>query len=545
LELRRSRRSAAIPVPDLVAEQTDGNASNDWTTGVVAALLYLSLTTLRTTGAGACNHRATPDRWPKIVRQLFRKHISASEVLALYVFGGMRELPRQLIRRVPAMYPQPKLQQETTMLTSTSGIDAPVLPAARRWYKQLWVQVLIAMAFGIAIGHYFPDAGVSLQPLGDGFIKLIRMLIAPIIFCTVILGIAKMDDMSRVGRVAIKGLIYFEVMTTIALVVGLVVVNLWQPGVGMNVNASNLDTNSIKAYVAQSHDHGIVAFLLNIIPTTLVGSLAEGNILQVLLISVILGSALIQLGDYGKPIVNLLDVFSKVLFGAVAIVMWAAPLGAFGAIAFTVGKYGAGALLSLGNLLICFYVTCLIFIFAILGPIARLSGFSLFKLMRFLREEILVCLATTSSESVLPRMLIKMEQLGCKPSIVGLIIPTGYSFNLDGTCLYLASVTVFLAQATNTPLDLYQQIVLLSVLLLTSKGAAGVAGAAFVVLAATLSTVGSIPVASVALILGVHRLLSEGLTPTNLIGNAVATIVISKWEKGLDVDKMHRVLNRE
>jgi aerobic C4-dicarboxylate transport protein len=405
--------------------------------------------------------------------------------------------------------------------------------------------VLIAMAFGIAIGHYFPDAGVSLQPLGDGFIKLIRMLIAPIIFCTVILGIAKMDDMSRVGRVAIKGLIYFEVMTTIALVVGLVVVNLWQPGVGMNVNASNLDTNSIKVYVAQTHDHGIVAFLLNIIPTTLVGSLAEGNILQVLLISVILGSALIQLGDYGKPIVNLLDVFSKVLFGAVAIVMWAAPLGAFGAIAFTVGKYGAGALLSLGNLLICFYVTCLIFIFAILGPIARLSGFSLFKLMRFLREEILVCLATTSSESVLPRMLIKMEQLGCKPSIVGLIIPTGYSFNLDGTCLYLASVTVFLAQATNTPLDLYQQIVLLSVLLLTSKGAAGVAGAAFVVLAATLSTVGSIPVASVALILGVHRLLSEGLTPTNLIGNAVATIVISKWEKGLDVDKMHRVLNRE
>jgi aerobic C4-dicarboxylate transport protein len=443
------------------------------------------------------------------------------------------------------MYPQPKLQQETTMLTSTSGIDAPVQPATRRWYKQLWIQVLIAMAFGIAIGHYFPDAGVSLQPLGDGFIKLIRMLIAPIIFCTVILGIAKMDDMSRVGRVAIKGLIYFEVMTTIALVVGLVVVNLWQPGVGMNVNASNLDTNSIKAYVAQSHDHGIVAFLLNIIPTTLVGSLAEGNILQVLLISVILGSALIQLGDYGKPIVNLLDVFSKVLFGAVAIVMWAAPLGAFGAIAFTVGKYGAGALLSLGNLLICFYVTCLIFIFAILGPIARLSGFSLFKLMRFLREEILVCLATTSSESVLPRMLIKMEQLGCKPSIVGLIIPTGYSFNLDGTCLYLASVTVFLAQATNTPLDLYQQIVLLSVLLLTSKGAAGVAGAAFVVLAATLSTVGSIPVASVALILGVHRLLSEGLTPTNLIGNAVATIVISKWEKGLDVEKMHRVLNRE
>jgi len=431
------------------------------------------------------------------------------------------------------------------MLTTTTGAAASAQPAPRRWYKQLWVQVLVAMALGILIGHYFPDAGTRLQPLGDGFIKLIRMLIAPIIFCTVVLGIAKMDDMSRVGRVAIKGLLYFEVMTTIALVVGLVVVNLWQPGAGMNVNASNLDTASIKNYVAQSHDTGMVSFVMNIIPATMVGSLSEGHILQVLLISVLLGCALVRLGETGKPVVDMLDALSKVFFGMVGIVMWAAPLGAFGAIAFTVGKYGAGALLSLGNLLVCFYVTCLIFIFAVLGPISRLCGFSLFKLMRYLREEILVCLATTSSESVLPRMLTKMEQLGCKPSVVGLIIPTGYSFNLDGTCLYLASVTVFLAQATNTPLDLTHQLILLGVLLLTSKGAAGVAGAAFVVLAATLSTVGSIPVASVALILGVHRLLSEGLTPTNLIGNAVATIVISKWEKALDTEQMHRVLNRE
>jgi len=431
------------------------------------------------------------------------------------------------------------------MLTSTTGTAAAAQPAPRRWYKQLWVQVLIAMALGILIGHYFPDAGTRLQPLGDGFIKLIRMLIAPIIFCTVVLGIAKMDDMSRVGRVAVKGLIYFEVMTTIALVVGLVVVNLWQPGVGMNVNASNLDTASVSKYVAQSHETGMVPFIMNIIPNTFVGSLSEGHILQVLLISVLTGCALMRFGAAGRPVIELLDVLSKVFFGMVGIVMWAAPLGAFGAIAFTVGKYGAGALLSLGNLLVCFYVTCLIFIFAVLGPVSRLCGFSLFKLMRYLRDEILVCLATTSSESVLPRMLIKMEQLGCKPSVVGLIIPTGYSFNLDGTCLYLASVTIFLAQATNTPLDLTQQIVLLGVLLLTSKGAAGVAGAAFVVLAATLSTVGSIPVASVALILGVHRLLSEGLTPTNLIGNAVATIVISKWEKALDTEQMHRVLNRE
>ena len=431
------------------------------------------------------------------------------------------------------------------MLTSTTETCPTVQPATRRWYKQLWIQVLVAMALGILIGYLFPDAGVSLQPLGDGFIKLIRMLIAPIIFCTVVLGIAKMDDMARVGRVALKGLLYFEVMTTIALVVGLVMVNLWQPGAGMHVDASSLDTHSIKGYVAQSHGEGVVPFIMNIIPTTFVGSLSEGHILQVLLISVLLGFALVKAGSVGKPVIDLLEGLSKIFFGMVGIVMWAAPLGAFGAIAFTVGKYGPSALLSLGNLLACFYVTCLVFIFAVLGPISHLCGFSLLKLMRYLREEILVCLATTSSESVLPRMLTKMEQLGCKPSVVGLIIPTAYSFNLDGTCLYLASVTVFLAQATNTPLDLSQQVVLLSVLLLTSKGAAGVAGAAFVVLAATLSTVGSIPVASVAMILGVHRLLSEGLTPTNLIGNAVATIVVSKWERALDEEKLHRILNRE
>jgi aerobic C4-dicarboxylate transport protein len=430
-----------------------------------------------------------------------------------------------------------------TVTTSAAGVPPPVRRSSQRWHKQLWVQVLIAMVLGIVIGHYCPDAGKSMQPLGDGFIKLIRMLIAPIIFCTVVLGIAKMDDMSRVGRVAIKGLIYFEVMTTVALALALIIVNIWQPGAGMNINASALDAAAVKGYVVQSHAQGIVPFLMNIIPTTVFGSLAEGHILQVLFISVIFGCSLVALGEPGKPLVNILDVSSKMLFKAVAIVMWAAPLGAFGAIAFTVGKYGAGALVSLGNLLACFYVICLVFIFLILAPVSRLCGFSLLKLMRYLREEILVCFATTSSESVLPRMLVKLENLGCKPSVVGLIIPTGYSFNLDGTCLYLATVTVFLAQATNTPLDLYQQLGLLGVLLLTSKGAAGVAGAAFVVLAATLSTVGTIPVASVALILGVHRLLSEGMTPTNLIGNAVATIVVAKWEGALDEEKMHQVLN--
>lgn len=416
-------------------------------------------------------------------------------------------------------------------------------PGARRaWYKQLWVQVLIAMAIGVAVGHFYPAAGQLMQPLGDGFIKLIRMLIAPIIFCTVVHGIAKMGDMSKVGKVAIKALIYFEVMTTVALIVALVLVNLWQPGVGMNVNTGALDAGAVKTYVDQSKSHGAVNFLLDIIPSAMVGAFAEGNVLQVLLVSVILGSTLVAIGPRGKAVIDLLEVGSEMLFRAVAIVMWVAPIGAFGAIAFTVGRYGAGALASLGNLLACFYFICLVFVFLILAPWSKLMGFSLFQLIRYLREELLICFATTSSEAVLPRMLIKMENLGCKESVVGLVIPTGYSFNLDGTCLYLAAVAIFLAQATNTPLDIYQQLLLLGVLLLTSKGAAGVAGAAFVVLAATLSTVGTIPVTSVALILGVHRLLAEGLVPTNLLGNAVATIVISKWEGALDKSRLDSVL---
>ena len=413
----------------------------------------------------------------------------------------------------------------------------------KAWYKTLWVQVLLAMGVGVALGHFNPHLGTALQPLGDAFIKLIRMLIAPIIFCTVVQGIAKMNDMARVGRIALKTLLYFEALTTLALVSGLVEVNLWQPGAGMNIDVANLDVGAAKNYIAQTQSQGVVPFLMNLIPNTTVGALADGNVLQTLLLSVLFGAALMGLGDLGKPFLNLLDAVSRMLFGAVGIVMWLAPLGALGAMAYTVGKYGTASLLSLGQLLLCFYVTCLLFVFGVLGPIAHFSGFSLMKLMRFIREEILICFATTSSETVMPRIILKLEALGCKPSVVGLVIPTGYSFNLDGTCLYLAAVTVFLAQATNTPLDLMQQIGLLAVLLLTSKGAAGVAGAAFVVLAATLSTVGSIPVSSVALILGVHRLLSEGLTPTNLIGNAVATLVISKWEGDLDEAQMQAVLN--
>jgi aerobic C4-dicarboxylate transport protein len=405
------------------------------------------------------------------------------------------------------------------------------------------VQVLLAMAIGIALGIWRPDVGARMQPLGDGFIKAIRMLIAPIIFCTVVHGIARMSDLARIGRVAIKAIVYFEVLTTVALIIGLAAVNLLQPGRGMNVDLSHVDAAAVKPYIAQTQSQTPVQFLLNIVPQTFVGAFADGNVLQVLLISVLFGFALARLGDRGQPVTAFIEVVSQALFRVVGIVMWAAPLGAFGAIAFTVGRFGAGSLVSLGKLLGGFYLTCLIFVFGVLGPVCRWCGFSLWKLIRYIREELLIVFATTSSETVLPRMISRMEDLGCEESVVGLVIPTGYSFNLDGTCLYLATVTVFLAQATNTPLDIAQQLGLLAVLLLTSKGAAGVAGAAFVVLAATLSTTGTIPVASVALVLGIHRLLSEGLTPTNLIGNAVATIVVAKWEGALDEARLRKALN--
>jgi aerobic C4-dicarboxylate transport protein len=416
---------------------------------------------------------------------------------------------------------------------------------AQPWYLQLWFQVLVAMAIGIALGHLYPDLGARMQPLGDAFIKAIRVLIAPIIFCTVVHGISSMANMAKVGRVALKALIYFEVLTTIALIIGLVAVNLFKPGVGMNVDLSHVDTSSVAGYIEQTHKQGTEQFLLNIIPNTFVGAFSEGNVLQVLYISVLCGFALSWMGPAGKPLNELIEASSHMLFRIVAVVMWAAPLGAFGAIAFTVGKFGTASLLSLGELLLSFYLTCLIFVFGVLWPIAHWCGFSLFKFIRYIWEELLIVFATTSSETVLPRMIAKLEDAGCEESVVGLVIPTGYSFNLDGTCLYLATAAVFLAQATNTPLTIEQQLGLLAVLLLASKGAAGVAGAAFVVLAATLASVGTIPVESVALILGVHRLMSEGLTPTNLIGNGVATLVIAKWENALDERRLQQVLDRK
>ncbi|WP_315765453.1 MULTISPECIES: C4-dicarboxylate transporter DctA [unclassified Bradyrhizobium] len=428
------------------------------------------------------------------------------------------------------------------MTASTLAAESKSSPR-RAWWKELWIQVLIAMAAGIVLGAVRPELGAQMQPLGDAFIKAIRMLIAPIIFCTVVNGIAHMADMARVGRVAVKALIYFEVITTFALIIGLAAVNLWQPGTGMNIDPATINASVIEPYVKQTAAVGLVPFLLNIIPHSFVGAFAEGNILQVLFISVLCGFALIWLGERAKVVTDVIDVGGQMIFGIVRIVMWAAPLGAFGAIAFTVGKFGLGSLSSLGRLLGGFYVTCIVFIAVVLGPIAALSGFSLWKLIRYIRDEILVCIATTSSETVLPRMLAKMEALGCERSIVGLVIPTGYSFNLDGTCLYLATAAVFLAQATNTHLDIEHQIGLLIILLVTSKGAAGIAGAAFVVLAATLAATGTIPVASVALVLGIHRLMSQGLTPTNLIGNAVATVVIARWENALDHERLKRVLN--
>jgi aerobic C4-dicarboxylate transport protein len=423
------------------------------------------------------------------------------------------------------------------------GLATERARASKPWYASLWIYVLLGMIAGVLLGRFDPGLGVKMQPFGDAFIKLIRMLIAPIIFCTVVHGIARMADLARVGRVALKAIIYFEALTTVALIIGLVAVNVWHPGRGMNIDAAHLAASAGASPAAPTEHVTVTSFLMNIIPATFVGAFTDGAVLPVLLISVLCAFALTRIGTAGKPVVDFIEAASKMLFAVVGFVMWTAPIGAFGAIAFTVGGFGAGSLLSLGKLLGGFYVTCLIFIFGVLWPVAAWCGFSIFRLIRYIREELLIVFATTSSETVLPQLMRKLELLGCEESIVGLVIPTGYSFNLDGTCLYLATTAVFLAQATNTQLSLSQQIGLLAVLLLSSKGAAGVAGAAFVVLAATIATTGTIPAASVGLVLGIHRLMSEGLTPTNVVGNAVATIVVSKWENSLDEKRLQAELS--
>ena len=415
--------------------------------------------------------------------------------------------------------------------------------ATSKIYKSLYFQVLVAIAIGILLGFFFPGLGMQMKPLGDGFIKLIKMMIAPIIFCTVVLGIAGMEDMKKVGKTGGFALLYFEIVSTIALVVGLVIVNIVRPGAGMNIDASTLDTKAIAAYTEPGKMQSTVDFLLNVIPTSVVDAFARGEILQVLLFAVLFGFALHRFGGKGSLLFDLIERTSHVLFQIVGIVMKVAPLGAFGAMAFTIGAYGLGSLASLAKLMAAFYITCVIFIFAVLGSIARFHGFSIFKFVRYIKEELLIVLGTSSSEAALPRLIAKLENLGAGKSTVGLVVPTGYSFNLDGTAIYLTMAAVFIAQATNTDLDLTHQITLLAVLLLTSKGAAGVTGSGFIVLAATLSAVGTVPVAGLALILGIDRFMSEARALTNLIGNGVATLVVARWTGDLDSERMKRRLD--
>ncbi len=419
------------------------------------------------------------------------------------------------------------------------------IPTAARQplYKSLYAQVLTAIVIGVLVGHFFPQTGEALKPLGDGFIKLIKMIIAPIIFCTVVVGIAGMEDMKRVGKTGGYALLYFEIVSTIALIVGLVVVNVLEPGVGMHVDPKTLDTKSIAAYTAPGKMQGTVDFLLAIIPTTVVDAFAKGEMLQVLLFSLLFGFALHRFGGRGTLVFDGIEKTSHVLFAIVGMIMKVAPIGAFGAMAFTIGKYGVGSLLQLAKLMGSFYATCLIFIFVVLGTIARLHGFSVWKFIKYIKEELFIVLGTSSSESVLPRMMAKLENLGVRKSTVGLVIPTGYSFNLDGTSIYLTMAAVFIAQATDTPMTLTQQLTLLAVLLLTSKGAAGVTGSGFIVLAATLSAVGEVPVAGLALILGIDRFMSEARALTNLVGNGVATIVVAKWTGALDTEQLRQRLD--
>jgi aerobic C4-dicarboxylate transport protein len=412
-------------------------------------------------------------------------------------------------------------------------------------YTSLYLQVIVAIVIGVLLGHFFPQTGEAMKPLGDGFIKLIKMIIAPIIFCTVVVGIAGMEDMKKVGKTGGYALLYFEIVSSIALVVGLTIVNIVQPGVGMNVDPATLDQKGIAAYTKPGQMQSTTDFLLNVIPNTVVDAFAKGEILQVLLFAVLFGFALHKFGGRGTLVFDWIEKTSHVLFAIVGYIMRVAPIGAFGAMAFTIGKYGVGSLLQLGKLMGTFYLTCLIFILVVLGIIARVHGFSILKFIRYIKEELLIVLGTSSSESVLPRMMAKMENLGVRKSTVGLVIPTGYSFNLDGTSIYLTMAAVFVAQATNTPMTLQQELTLLGVLLLTSKGAAGVTGSGFIVLAATLSAVGHVPVAGLALILGVDRFMSEARALTNLVGNGVATVVVGRWCGELDEARMTRVLNQE
>jgi aerobic C4-dicarboxylate transport protein len=413
------------------------------------------------------------------------------------------------------------------------------------FYKVLYVQVLFAIACGVLLGYFEPKLGVDLKPLGDGFIKLVKMIIAPVIFCTVVHGIAGMQDMKKVGRVGGKALLYFELVSTLALVIGLLVANIAKPGAGFNADLSTLDTKAIDGFTAKAHAQSTVDFILNIIPNTFIDAFAKGDILQVLLIAILFGFSLAAMGEKGKPVFDFVEQVSHVLFGIVNSVMKLAPLGAFGAMAFTIGKYGVGSLVPMAKLMGAFYLTCGLFIFVVLGAIARYTGFSIVKFIKYIREELLIVLGTSSSESALPKLMAKLEKMGCSRSVVGLVVPTGYSFNLDGTNIYMTMAALFIAQATNTELTLMQELTIIGVAMLTSKGASGITGAGFITLASTLAVVPSIPIAGMALILGIDRFMSEARALTNIIGNAVATVVVSRSENELDMAQMQRALNGE
>ena len=421
---------------------------------------------------------------------------------------------------------------------------APAPIAKRPLYKHLYVQVLIGVVLGILVGYYFPGFGRAMRPLGDGFIKLVKMLIAPVIFCTVVHGIASLGDFKKMGRIGLRAILYFEVVSTIALIIGLCVVNAIQPGEGMNIVASSLDSKSVSSYAQTAHELSTAQFFLNIIPTSFFSAFVSGDLLQVLLIAMLTAFAIAFMGDRGRPLLRAIEYCSEAFFGVMQIVVKAAPIGAFGAMAFTVGGFGVGTLNRLLLLMGSFYLTSGLFVLVVLGLIARLAGFSIFHFLNHIKDEIILVLGTSSSETALPRLIKKLEQLGCSSSTVGLVVPTGYSFNLDGTNIYMAMAAVFLAQATNTPMDLSQQMSLLLVAMITSKGASGVTGAGFVALAATLQAVPTIPLESLALLVGIDRFMSECRAITNLIGNGVATVVISRWEKEVTGDKLRQHLSK-
>jgi aerobic C4-dicarboxylate transport protein len=422
---------------------------------------------------------------------------------------------------------------------------AAPLPSTLRlpFYRQLYFQVVVAIVLGVLLGHFEPAYGEALKPLGDGFIKLVKMIIAPVIFLTIVTGIAGMSQLSAVGRVFGKAMAYFLFFSSLALVVGMVVANVVQPGAGMNINPADLDQTAVKSYVAKSHEMTLTGFVMDIIPKTLISPFVGDNILQVLLVAVLFGIALALAGERGAPVLDFLEALTAPVFKLVAIVMKAAPIGAFGAIAFTIGKFGLGSLVNLAWLVGSFYVTSLLFVVVVLGTVGRLCGFSVLKLCRYLKAELLLVLGTSSSESALPSLMDKMEKAGCAKSVVGLVVPTGYSFNLDGTNIYMTLAALFIAQATNTELSLGHQVMLLLVAMLSSKGAAGVTGAGFITLAATLAVVPEVPVAGMALILGVDRFMSECRSLTNFVGNAVATVVVSRWGNALDYQRLHAALD--